>query len=122
MEKLYELLRGTVRLEVVGAEPEKLLTACALKGIEFWNCDPGDGCVMHMTVYAAECPAVEKLARRCMCEVQTIQKKGGEKLLRMVRRRKLLAALLAFLLPSSHGRRCTSGTSTWRGTIPCRMG
>lgn len=96
MEKLYELLRGTVRLEVVGAEPEKLLTACALKGIEFWNCDPGDGCVMHMTVYAAECPAVEKLARRCMCEVQTIQKKGGEKLLRMVRRRKLLAALLAF--------------------------
>lgn len=96
MEKLYELLRGTARLEIVGAEPEKLLTACALRGIEFWNCDPGEGCTIRMTVYAGDYPAAEKLARRCMCEVRTVQKKGGEKLLRMVRRRKLLAALLAF--------------------------
>jgi len=49
MEKLYEVLRGTARVEIVGAQPEKLLTALAFRGVEFWNCTPVDGCTMEIT-------------------------------------------------------------------------
>ena len=37
MEKLYDLARGTVRLEISGAEPERILNFCAQNGIEFWD-------------------------------------------------------------------------------------
>lgn len=94
MEKLYEFLRGTVRASITGAQPEKLLNALAENGIEFWNCDPGDGYSMGVTVYTSDYPAAERLSARCMCRVQPVRRVGGDNIVRLVRRRRVLAGLI----------------------------
>lgn len=95
MEKLYEVLRGTARVEIVGAQPEKLLTALAFRGVEFWNCTPVDDFTMRLTMYAGNYPQAEGLARHCGCQVLAVTDRGGKRLWRMVKRRRWLAALAA---------------------------
>lgn len=95
MEKLYEYLRGTARIKVTGAQPERFLSAMAARGAEFWDCDPGDGYAMTMTMYADELKLARALAARSMCELTESGRKGGGELLRAVRRRRALAVCLA---------------------------
>ena len=54
MQKLYDFARGTVRLNIAGAQPERMLNALAMAGIMFWDCDPADGCTVKATIYSDE--------------------------------------------------------------------
>ena len=94
MEKLYEFLRGTARIEARGAQPEKFMNALANRGIEFWNCDPGDGFAMRMTIYAGNLKTAEALAAGSMCELSVLGERGGTKVARSILRRRVLAVCL----------------------------
>ena len=37
LKRMVNALRGSVRLEVSGAFPERFLNLCAQRGIVFWN-------------------------------------------------------------------------------------
>ena len=48
MQKLINFLRGSVRLEVTGAFPERFLNLCAQAGIGFWELEWPDGTTLRL--------------------------------------------------------------------------
>ena len=97
MQRLYEYLRGTARIEISGESPERLLNVCAMRGLEFWDCDPGDGYSMRITVYAEDAKTIKKLSQRAMCSACTLSSRGGEKIVKnALRRRWLVLAVCIF--------------------------
>ena len=50
LKRLINVLRGSVRLEVTGAFPERLLNLCAQKGIQFWNVEWLEPTRLRLTV------------------------------------------------------------------------
>ena len=50
LKRLVNALRGSVRLEVTGAFPERLLNLCAQKGIQFWNVEWLEPTRLRLTV------------------------------------------------------------------------
>lgn len=94
MEKLYKLARGTVRLEISGAEPQKLLNLCAENGIEFWDALPLDDFTVRITCYASSYPDIRTQAARSGCELRLVYSKGGKRIAAAVKRRYALCALL----------------------------
>lgn len=101
MQKLYDFARGTVRLNITGAQPERMLNALAMAGIMFWDCDPADGCTVKATIYSEEYEKAARLAARCMCEITPENFRGGKKVGRAILRRKALllcAAVFALAL------------------------
>lgn len=87
MEKLYNLARGTVRLEISGAEPEKLLNFCAQKGIEFWDTSSKTELCVRITVHAADYPIIQEQNGKNGCEIRLISSRGGKNISRAMRRR-----------------------------------
>ena len=56
--KLFDLARGTVTVEIRGAEPERVLNVMAQKGIAFWDTSPNTDFCIVATVYASDYPKV----------------------------------------------------------------
>ena len=52
MEKWMRTLRGTVRVTVRGAQPERVLNACAAENIAFYDATPVTDCALSMTIPA----------------------------------------------------------------------
>ena len=108
MTKLYDYLRGTKRLEITGAQPERVLNALAGRGIEFWDCAPGSFSV-RFTVAAADAGEAEALAGKCMCEAKTLSDAGGKKLRRAAKRRRALLVCLCLIAAAL----CWSSLYVW---------
>ena len=87
MSKLYDLARGTARLEISGAQPEKLLNFCAQNGVEFWDTSPKADFCVQITVHASDYPLLQSQNGKNGCEIRLIAAKGGKNISRSMRRR-----------------------------------
>lgn len=98
MGRIYEKLRGRLRVEICGAYGEGLLNAAALSAIELWDIECVDDFTLRMNVYEPDYPQLQALAEKCMCEIKTISAKGGSRDRKLIKRR---WGLLAFLLAAA---------------------
>lgn len=87
MEKLYDLARGTVRLEISGAEPEQILNFCAQNGVEFWDTSPKADFSVQITIHAADYPLVQSQNGKNGIELRLIAAKGGKNITASMKRR-----------------------------------
>ncbi len=95
MKKLYNLARGTVRLEVSGAEPELLLNKLCEKSIEFWDTKSCDDFSMQISVHSSDLAEIRSSARKNGCDIKIIESKGGKAITRSAKRRFALLIGLA---------------------------
>ncbi len=98
MEKLYNLARGTVRLEISGAEPERLLNFCAENGIEFWDTSPKNELCVGITVHASDYPKILEQNGKNGCEIRLVGSKGGKNISKAIRRRYAFCIGLGFCI------------------------
>ena len=77
MKKLERTMRGYCRVEVCGAFPETVLNACAMQALELWDMKCEDDHTLRFCVYERDLPALEEIARRCMCDMSVLGTAGG---------------------------------------------
>lgn len=97
--QIVNLLRGSVRLEVTGAFPERFLNLCAQRGAAFWAVEWPDSHTLRLTVAWKDRKGLEDLGVRTGCTV-TERKKSGMPpfLLRFQKRYAFLAGLTLAIL------------------------
>lgn len=95
MKKLERTMRGYCRVEVCGAFPETVLNACAMQALELWDMKCEDDYTLRFCVYERDTPALEDIARRCMCQMSVLGTAGGSAHRRFL---KAHVWLLVFLL------------------------
>ncbi len=93
MKKLYDLARGTVRLEVSGARPERILNFCAARGIAFWETSPCEDFSISFLAYASDCAAIMSQSGKNGLEIRLLDEKGGRRLALNAKRRAVLLTL-----------------------------
>lgn len=99
VRSVINLLRGSVRLEVTGAFPERFLNLCAQQGTVFWAVDWPDSHTLRLTVAWQDREGLEELGERTGCTVAEAGRKGMPPfLLRFKKRYALLAGLALALL------------------------
>ena len=76
MDKYIAAFRGGVRLEITGANPEKVLNRCTQEGIEFITAVPSDDFTVSITVKRKDSDKVYIISERCMCSVQKVSESG----------------------------------------------
>ena len=97
--QIVNLLRGSVRLEVTGAFPERFLNLCAQRGTAFWAVEWPDSHTLRLTVAWADRTGLEDLAARTGCTVAKGRKGGLPPfLLRFQKRYAFLAGLALAIL------------------------
>lgn len=98
MKGIEKRLLGALRCEIVGVQPEALLNACALEGLNVSELEIVDAYTLRLTLPEGERERFEALAPHCRCEVSVLRKTGGSEDRRTLRRRwPLLLAALAVL-------------------------
>lgn len=96
MRKLYDLARGVTKIEVSGAQPERILNYCAENGIEFWNASPCRDFSITFCVHASYADSLLARSGKNGLDVKLISETGGRKLKLGAKRRAVF--LLAFVL------------------------
>ncbi len=96
--KIVNLLRGSVRLEVSGAFPERFLNLCAQKAVAFWAVEWPEDHVLRLTVAWQDRKGLDELAQRAGCTVAEAERKGVPPFLIRFRKRYALLAGLALAL------------------------
>lgn len=76
VSQMVNLLRGSVKLEVVGAFPERFLNLCAQRGVAFWGVEQPDSRTLRLTVAWTDRKGLEELAERTGCTIRQRGKKG----------------------------------------------
>ena len=73
---LYNLLRGTVQIEIRSGWPERFLSGCAQGGIALWDthCESPD--CFTVWVSAADFFRLKPYARRSMTRLRILRKRG----------------------------------------------
>lgn len=92
--KLYDMARGTVTVEISGAEPERILNALAQRDIAFWDTTPKKDFKIKTTLAANDYPTLCALNGKSGCEVRLLSSFGGKSLSRNLKRRAALFAAL----------------------------
>ena len=87
VSQIVNLLRGSVRLVVTGAFPERFLNLCALRGTAFWAVEWPDSHTLRLTVAWKDRKGLEELAQRSGCEVREEERGGVPPFLLRFRRR-----------------------------------
>ena len=100
VRSVINLLRGSVRLEVTGAFPERFLNLCAQQGTAFWAVDWPDSHTLRLTVAWQEREGLEELGERTGCTVAEAGRKGMPPFLLRFKKRYALLAGLALALPA----------------------
>ena len=93
MRKLYDLTRGTVKFRVSGAQPERILNFCAVRGIEFWSASPCTDLSVTFTAFSSDRAAIMAQSGKNGLEIELISEKGGRKLARSAKRRAVFIIL-----------------------------
>lgn len=98
MKKLERTMWGYCHVEVCGAFPETVLNACAMQALELWDMKCEDDHTLRFCVYERDIPALEDIARRCMCDMSVLGTAGGSTRRRFLKNHVwLLVSLLAAL-------------------------
>ena len=87
MHKLINFMRGSVRLEVTGAFPERFLNLCAQRGVQFWGVEWREDRVLRITVTRRDLRRAEALGERVLCDVVRLSPSGVPYFLRRFRHR-----------------------------------
>ena len=102
MEKtkgLESLWKGLLRVELCGAEPEKLLNACANEGLRLMRTRSLDPFTLRASLWEADGERLQALAERQGCSLRILSQRGGSRSRKLLRRRAgLLAAAVATVL------------------------
>lgn len=101
MSKVYERLRGRLRVEIFGAFPESVLNASALAAVPLWDMECVDENTVRLNLYESDREVFDGIVRRCMCEYRLLSTEGGSSDRRALRRRLallIIAAVTAALL------------------------
>ena len=85
MKRLMNSLRGTARVRVEGAFPERLINLCAQNRVEFWAVDWRDESVVEFTLRLAGLQRLLELSDRVGCEVTVLARRGVPMFLRAFR-------------------------------------
>lgn len=88
-------LRGSVWVQVEGAEPPRFLNALAEAGIRFWGAEPDDDFTLRLALRPRDLEAARGLAARCQCTIKTLKLRGAPAVRRRLRHRVALMAGLA---------------------------
>ena len=99
MNRIERRIKGALRYELCGVQPEALLNACALEGLPFSELEIVDAYTLRLTIPEDERARLEALSPRCRCELRPLGGTGGRTARRALRRRwpLLLAAALLLL-------------------------
>ena len=85
--QIVNLLRGSVRLEVTGAFPERFLNRCAQRGASFWAVEWPDSHTLRLTVAWKDRKGLDDLGARTGCTVTEVRKTGMPPFLLRFRKR-----------------------------------
>lgn len=96
MSRIYDRVKGTLRIEIFGAFPESLLNASAFSAIELWELECVDDNTVRASIYERDMEQLKELSSKCGCEVKLISALGGSRDRRLLRRRGWLL-LFSFL-------------------------
>ena len=98
--RLSEILRGSVRVEVSGAAPQRLLNAMSEADMPFWDAVPQDAFTICLGLYSRDLRDAKALASRCQCELKLLRESGAPVVKRRLRRRValLVTAVCCFAL------------------------
>lgn len=98
--RLSEMLRGSVRAEVSGAAPQRLLNAMSEADMPFWDAVPQDAFTIRLGLYSRDLRDAKALATRCQCELKLLRESGAPVVKRRLRRRValLVTAVSCFAL------------------------
>ena len=98
--RLSEILRGSVRVEVSGAAPQRLLNAMSEADMPFWDAVPQDAFKIRLGLYSRDLRDAKALATRCQCELKLLRESGAPVVKRRLRRRValLVTAVSCFAL------------------------
>ena len=98
--RLSEILRGSVRAEVSGAAPQRLLNAMSEADMPFWDAVPQDAFTIRLGLYSRDLRNAKALATRCQCELKLLRESGAPVVKRRLRRRValLVTAVSCFAL------------------------
>lgn len=94
MKRIFNFVRGISRLEISGAEPEKLLNMLAENGTDFWDASPKNNFSIELSVHSSAYPQILDMQGKYGCEIRLISDTGGRKILSAFRRR--LSFLICF--------------------------
>ena len=95
LKRMVNALRGSVRLEVSGAFPERFLNLCAQRGIVFWNVEWLEATRLRLTVTRQGSGPARALGDKVLCTVVPAEQSGVPFFLGRFRRRYALLVGLA---------------------------
>ena len=87
-----EFMRGSVRAEISGVEPERCLNALTLSGIAFREAVSEDAFTLRLSLDTRDAAEAARIAERSQCALRLLRESGVPAVRRRLRRR---AALLA---------------------------
>jgi len=96
MQAVINLLRGSVRIVVVGAFPERFINLCAQRGVAFWRLEWLDANTLRLRVAKKDVPLLQPLAERAGCDL-VVERRAGVPFF-LARFRKRYALLLGLAL------------------------
>ena len=76
MQKIVNFLRGTVRLELTGAFPERFLNICAAENLPFWQVEQPDEHTLRITLAGQDRRRAVEAAKRSLCQVTELGREG----------------------------------------------
>lgn len=94
--QIINLMRGSVRLTVLGDFPERFLNLCAQRRVAFWDAEQPDSHTLYVTVAWTHRRGLEDLASRTGCVITQSEHHGAPPFL--LRFRKRYAFLVGLLL------------------------
>lgn len=87
---MKKCLRGTLRLAVLGASPERCFNRWSRANLPFWSLEKKSELIFHCTAYRSDLQMLRGEAARAQCELQILGLYGLPTLLARVRRRSVL--------------------------------
>ena len=96
MKKITNFLRGTLRVQVSGADLERFLNFCAKEGIPIWDLDREERFLISFIVTRRDFVGLPALATRAQCSVEGAKRRGLPFFLARFRRRYALCIGLLF--------------------------
>jgi len=96
MERLVNLLRGSVRVKIEGARGERFLNVCSREGIEFWQLERVSEAELRVSVHASKTARVLECARRAGFEAEVLKRSGAPFAAKRIKGRWVMAFGLLF--------------------------
>lgn len=99
MGRIYDLARGTARIEVQGEHPETVLNFCGENGIEFWQTSPKENFCITFTIHSSDYAKLTEQNGKNGCEIKVISSRGGKRITKKARNRLIicLGAIICIL-------------------------